>query len=712
MTRTTVVCLISLFVTLTCVPLRAEKRRAALHPGEPPSTEALIDAAVLAGKIDADTGLEYKVFASYGDPRLPAQYRGNDTVAFDTHIDVEFARRFQSLPAPMQETLEPFLIPAYYPGSWHDRRFHANKMRVGTNGNSVLCGLDILTSWAYVKTVNGKVTVWYEAGNVGDSSIAGDIASEIDRAWPSLVKAMAGREPLGDGGPSPCRGESAAIDMAISDIPNSHARPYFDDLLKDPINRPMTVFIDISRAGDMAKDPVASAIHELMHAFQYAFEPKGSGHTDIDPLWMMEGTSQWAQHLDRPDGNEGKEQVAASIGRSMLNKPEVSLDDKNALHGYSTYLLPLFIQMKYGDTEFVGRAFTAREKRSTSAEAIDDALSKYGGFADVWPEFIRWNLNREPVDDYSKRDGLTAAAVYKSDKDVPADASFMSTMDVSLPRLSAAYHRFSFTNDAIRTVTVYNGFSQALSEVPMAETRLLGLTLGDALVYEGGGTLPPEGASVYVLTKIEGSGWAKPINITNRSYISFCRDARDERLEELVVIYGNSAYKPDASEIKPAGLTPRLVTNNIGCWGWEGSVKWSVKSGTSTEDFTATDVRWRRQFWATGGSLTRSPYTTFETVNGTGTWTVKSDTKNCTATINVTSGNAELDILNYTIGGGQHHRLAYGNGIGAGTCREGPIPWLGLNHTLHQVGATGRITGTEADGNEVWTWDFKPIREP
>ena len=66
---------------------------------------------------------------------------------------------------------------------------------------------------------------------------------------------------------------------------------------------------------------------------------------------------------------------------------------------------------------------------------------------------------------------------------------------VSLPRLSAMYQHFSFKNDAIRSVTLYNGFSQTLVEQPVGDVKLLALTLTDARVYDADSSKPPpEGA--------------------------------------------------------------------------------------------------------------------------------------------------------------------------------------------------------------------------
>jgi hypothetical protein len=684
-----------------------------------------------AGTLDADTGLEYKVFASYGDPRLPAEYRGNDAAAGDSQIDAELAQRFSSLPAAMQQAVGPYLIPAYYEGSWHDLRTSGKKVadghdaELGASDNSVPCGIELrmLATWTRVTTANQKVSVWYQTKVTGDAAIAQNIATELDRAWPLLVAAMKGREPLGDGGPGRCRGTGPEIDLTISDIPGSHVKPYLFDVLGGSPSRPLPVFIEISRAGDLARDPVASAVHEVMHAFQYAFTAKGAlGHTDADPLWMMEATSQWAQHLDRPAGNEGKEQVAASINGSLLKNPKLSLDEPNQRHGYSAYLLPLFMQLKYGDTEFVGRAFAAREQRSTFAEAIEDALSSRGGFAEVWPEFIQWNLNRAPVNEYTTRDSLTATADYATDGDVPARASFMHEESVSLPRLSAMYQHFSFKHDEIRTVTMYNGFSQTLSEQPVGGVRLIGLTLADATVYTGdSGKAPPEGASVYVITKVAGKDWDKPLDITDRSYITFCRDALAERLEEMIVVYGNSNYKPGAPNIQQKGLTPRLVTNNIGCWGWEGTANWSQRpGGSNSEDLFGTSIRWEREYWPTLGLLTSRPHTTFKLVSGTGAWTSVSDGKSCAGTLDLKNGfllSPFLEIVNHSIGGGQHHRLAYGWGVAnAGSqCRGGPVPWLALGdpsvNMLFKVSPDGSITGTLPNAPDTWIWSFKPIRQ-
>ena len=83
----------------------------------------LIEAALAQGKIDDVTALVYKVYAVFGDPRLPAEYRGpNKAIRSGTEVMSEAQGRYDALPADIQALLLPFLIPPYYQGSWDDQQ--------------------------------------------------------------------------------------------------------------------------------------------------------------------------------------------------------------------------------------------------------------------------------------------------------------------------------------------------------------------------------------------------------------------------------------------------------------------------------------------------------------------------------------------------------------------------------------------------------------
>jgi hypothetical protein len=85
-----------------------------------PTSDHLIDQALARGEIDSETALTYKVFAAFGDPRLPAAYHGDDSQLVDSHILAEVQARYAGLSATTQATLNPFLIPPAYVGSWDE----------------------------------------------------------------------------------------------------------------------------------------------------------------------------------------------------------------------------------------------------------------------------------------------------------------------------------------------------------------------------------------------------------------------------------------------------------------------------------------------------------------------------------------------------------------------------------------------------------------
>ena len=82
-----------------------------------PTSSQLIDAAVKNGELDRDHALLYKVFAAFGNPRLPLKYKGDDSRTDDDHVLDEAAGRFWSLPRKMQRAIIPYFIPPYYIGS-------------------------------------------------------------------------------------------------------------------------------------------------------------------------------------------------------------------------------------------------------------------------------------------------------------------------------------------------------------------------------------------------------------------------------------------------------------------------------------------------------------------------------------------------------------------------------------------------------------------
>ena len=92
-------------------------------PSGNPTSAKLIAASVAAGTITQEQGLIYEVYADFGDPRLPAPYKGDDLGQIEGHAIDRAADYIVSVGeanvAPTTlEALRPFITPPFYKGSW------------------------------------------------------------------------------------------------------------------------------------------------------------------------------------------------------------------------------------------------------------------------------------------------------------------------------------------------------------------------------------------------------------------------------------------------------------------------------------------------------------------------------------------------------------------------------------------------------------------
>src|SRR5512135_712642 len=70
----------------------------------------LIDAAVTRGEISSEQGLLYGIYLACGDPRLPAQFRGQDGTPPEKSILWEADVDWASLSPDIQQALHAFFI--------------------------------------------------------------------------------------------------------------------------------------------------------------------------------------------------------------------------------------------------------------------------------------------------------------------------------------------------------------------------------------------------------------------------------------------------------------------------------------------------------------------------------------------------------------------------------------------------------------------------
>lgn len=80
-------------------------------PASGETTLQLLAAAEAAGEIDADTAVEYRVYAVKDDAKLPDRYRGDRPMKDGTGVLRQARGRFPDLRPEVQERLRPYLYP-------------------------------------------------------------------------------------------------------------------------------------------------------------------------------------------------------------------------------------------------------------------------------------------------------------------------------------------------------------------------------------------------------------------------------------------------------------------------------------------------------------------------------------------------------------------------------------------------------------------------
>jgi hypothetical protein len=575
---------------------QARRRSVRSAPGPAPvpvagvSTFGNIDRAVSEGRISANQGMLYKVFASYDDARLPQEFAGDDSAIADTTFLSEVAAKYETLPVDIQQQVAPFLIPPFHQNSWwHLRKQQVRSGQPATNavttygfGITKPCtDCDLSFDWEFVPTANGKVKVWYDGSNGLDKVKAQGFATEIDQViWPKL-KALMGREPLpdeGDGWLGHSLGGDARLDIALVDIKRSITTARYVDGCRSAA----WTYIQFNKT-----KPREEMAHELMHSFQYAFNSKVRGGDcthEQEYRWLMESTAEWVKDYVYPGStspyNEQK------FAPSYLDVPEVSLNEKSDPHWYGAYLFPFFLARLKGETTIVGQVW-ANTERVSSLQAFEEALQPLGGFEKVWPQFVLHNWNEDPVDEYRKLDQLTPRPLEHGGTTLaPGAVDAYLSLNVEVPHLSATYKRFVL-NDSVNSFAFLNGLTFNVATEP--RTFLNTFDLGEQYKWAAVTAEQKRGASVQAVLKKNGK-WQTPEDWTNIPYKAFCRQKPDERIEEIVLIFANSNIE-DGKVLQVQGEAPLLIVTDMGC-RFDGVMDWT-SSALSKQGFGDIDLKYK-----------------------------------------------------------------------------------------------------------------------
>jgi hypothetical protein len=557
---------------------------------ERPSSASLIEQAKREGRLSDETALVYGVFALHDDPRLPAEFRGDDRDAVDTLLMGEARGRLATLSSEARRLLEPFFIPPIYGGS-----------AIGSSGNFTAmnespdpCAMQ-KPGWSYLDSSNLMVRIWWQ-NKYDDRGHVEQMIGWIDGGlWDRLRAIFGGRLPISDIG-QPCNGGNGRVDIYLTDAGKAMTTPYGEC-------GNTAAFITAGRAnGLMGRLTLA---HELAHVFQYAYAFADGCLWHLRNRWLAEATATWAGVHIYPT-LPGRHRSA----RKLTERPHLPLDlvDQNGRE-YGAYLIHYFSEKKLGGAGLITQAW-ANVEREAALDAVDRSLP--GGFLANWPDFAAHNWNRDPLDFYQSWDSdLTASAApaHRATIALGSRTEVVIPIDVQLPHLSAQYSHFIFEEDQARSVGFFNGWTYNFQTRPFPTEPRLGSIYGVTELN----ALQREGRNLRGVVKVNGR-WRAPVDLTDKPSWSLCRQNPDERIEEMVLIFSNSRIDRQQTVI-PAGLSPLLHVSNVGCKGWTGTIRF-----TDEVEFGAPwKVEWRVDYRA---PIATGPAQWSFTGTGSGTWSV------------------------------------------------------------------------------------------
>lgn len=619
----------------------------------PPSSHALIEAALANQTISSEQALTYKVFADFGDSRLPAQFHGDDRNTREALGAAEAAEKFATLSPATQELIGPYLVQPFYAGSWWDRR------RAGTNGVSALATMcrpwavtcPILSGdWEYYDGTH--VRVWYlKAHAATDAPVARTLAAAATSdIWPKFTASL-GRVPKADGD----EGGNALYDVVMSDGLSS--RTYgstFPTGLLGCNNGP--AFSYLNRAISDINIFKSILAHETFHGVQIGFN---SRQCPTSMRWLSEGTATWFEDLVYPGTNREHDDAP-----HYLDKPYLAIDNDGGddLKSYGTYTFFYYLTRIRGlAPSVIGKIWDATVG-TDGLHALDSALRSVSAELDkTWPDFAAYAWNQEAPFNLLTNDGLTSGA-----KVNPPRTGSLSTRDASwevipkgkppLPRLSLFYYHYEFPDASVASLGFFNGLTRSLNLQTVEEFG----KLYSASPLSGPDTA--KGGHITALIKINGT-WKKEdwSSLAGRLY---CRDLKAERVEALVIILSNADVSETSSVWSKGDYPPLLFATNLGCASWEGEASLTYRWGDRVTE-TMNVAGLRLETVAEGFYDENTPvFRAYAPFSGDFSYAVSGANGDCSYSASTngpfTSGLSTLHILTWVTGGQGYRGLTAG----------------------------------------------------
>jgi hypothetical protein len=402
--------------------------------------------------------------------------------------------------------------------------------------------------WASLAASVANVRVWYDQASTADLAEAEAIVAALDGdIWPTLITDLAFQAPLGDASLA-CDGGDGRLDVyvvtglaALGRVTAESASP----------NQSIT-YLEIASglSGEQLQYAVA---HYFMHAVQWSYlmaAPQASYG------WMRNALANWAVEAVYP-GNPTLLDDASCHMNSTFRPIDVvaagpCASDAGRSRDYGGYLLYQYIGRTAGN-EKVRELLAATAVSLTALDAIETNLP--GGLRTLWPKYAKTLWNKLPVTrgtrpSFRNWDGLRTAPAFAPDRPTPVDGNLSATREASttlsksVANVSTRFYRFTFSDPGTRSLMFHNTFYP---------------------LFKAG-----KKVSVQAMWRTESGTW-KEENWTSKEWIGLCRDAKAQRVSEIVIVVASGEVGTTTQVV--AATAPTLKRNNIGCWGFEGTAR-------------------------------------------------------------------------------------------------------------------------------------------
>lgn len=643
-----------------------------------PTTFELIDGAVVKGEISEETALLDKVYAMFGDARLPQAYVGDPSGEQGHGIFTDIVARWSTLSPATQQGLEPFLVPPIYSESWFGRSAAARSPSLERPDS-------ILAAWTRIETA--RAAVWYRATDPGAQDAAGNLAAEIENVW-TTEKALMGREPLSDAGKSN-NGGDGKLDIYVipsfrtpdpDDKPDGLTPAYRDGLDYLPggdppnVERAAYMLIRLS-AASTPEGARAVLAHEFFHAIAWN-QKYGAGI--LASRWLNEATATWMEDYVYPTQIRNEEHIAA--GRYLTDGYREGFDAPPD-GGYADYLFLFYLarQMRPELNRDIWNNLTTMP----SLQAIDAAIP--GGFGQRWHEFALYCWNHPDVDRFERWDGLRGGLVG-------------ALAEPYLPLLSANGAGTTLQSRVVPHLAMRYAYIEVLSD------KIKRLEIENQSVAGGGANAKTQAWIKFA------DGTTRTEDWTGKDRVVFCRDRAGQQVTQLMILYTNSATR------RPAVWNEgTVIAAESGC-GYHGTAhaKRREPDDNETIDVTATFVHIPPDFggiafysapeftvrykgWHIDNNGCEASMVVTRTITGAATALMKFDKNSSPPFYSSASAfGAEGTETIVCRPGGTTTKTGLAAGI-----------WLSVPEGRYQANPDGSLTGTYQKGPWTWTWSFQ-----